>query len=310
MDRSLPPWWRPPRRPSRRSAHSKRIQPSRQRDGRPSDEAWGLATPVLLGHSDRAIRRHRRRVAPAPGYALQITSGATRVVRYARKSAERDSPSSSSRPAGARSTGRAAGRVVTMKPIWGNSSPRWCSILPITRRGRATRVAGLGGPRWPAPGTSLAEPDGVRHALALQSLVQRGPGGPVRRWSGGRWPGALAPSPGYWGVQARPGIGSARHYTWNRRPLRRQPPAGGGRPVFTVPRGQAAVRTSAHCRRRPRSVPISTSRTPQATSSGSGLNSLTSLSLRLTSATASRYLDSGHRACSRSEDARGEPAWH
>ncbi len=29
-----------------------------------------------------------------------------------------------------------------------------------------------------------------------------------------------------------------------------------------------------------------------------------------TSATASRYLDSGHRACSRSEDARGEPAWH
>ena len=45
MDRFPPPWRRPPRRPSRGSARSTLVHPSRQLDGSPSVEVWGLCDP-------------------------------------------------------------------------------------------------------------------------------------------------------------------------------------------------------------------------------------------------------------------------
>jgi hypothetical protein len=114
MDRVPPPWRRPPRRPSRRSAGSQFVHPCRQRDGRPSDGVGGLCDPgasrlvtLTVPFSDTAAASSSFGIAPAPGTVLQITSGATRVARYARESAERGSPSSSSPPAGARSTAHA-----------------------------------------------------------------------------------------------------------------------------------------------------------------------------------------------------------
>src|SRR2546425_10271941 len=100
MDRFPPPWRRPPRRPSRRSARSKLVHPSRQLDGSPSDEAWdrcdlGASRLVTLTvpFRDTAAASPPLLMAPAP-CPVGITSGATRVARYARESAERASASS------------------------------------------------------------------------------------------------------------------------------------------------------------------------------------------------------------------------
>jgi hypothetical protein len=114
MDRVPPAWRRPLRRPSRRSAGSQFVHPGRQRDGRPSDGAGGLCDPgasrlvtLTVPFSDTAAASSSLGIAPAPCAVLQITSGATRVARYARESDERGSPSRSSPPAGARSTAHA-----------------------------------------------------------------------------------------------------------------------------------------------------------------------------------------------------------
>jgi len=69
------------------------VHPCRQLDGRPSDEACGLCDPgasrlvtLTVPFSDTAAASPPLAITPAPRTVLQITSGATRVARYARES--------------------------------------------------------------------------------------------------------------------------------------------------------------------------------------------------------------------------------